>query len=169
VRKQKKSAAQVESNSEPSMVLTTPRSSVVSNLVLNSKIGEFTTLNSSLPPYYLNIINVSIFFWSKTHQGYTITGNGTGKDNAFPLQAWTSPYDSKRLRLPEFLDSRDMKVERLSALITGRLYPAGDKPGTHLCWRLSRLQGQSAAGKMKSMNSSGIEPTTLRLVAQRKL
>jgi len=65
VHKQKKSAAQVESNFEPSMLLTTPRSSIVSHLVLNSKIGEFTTLNSSLPPYYLNIINVSVLFWSK--------------------------------------------------------------------------------------------------------
>jgi len=65
----------------------------------------------------------------KTHQGYTITGKG----NAFPLQAWTGPYDCRRLRLPEFLDSRHMKVERLSGLNTGRLYPTGDKPGTHLC------------------------------------
>jgi len=69
----------------------------------------------------------------KTHQGYTIIGKGKGKGNAFPLQAWTGPYDSRRLRLPEFLDSRHMKVEILSALSTGRLYPPGDKRGTHLC------------------------------------
>ena len=69
----------------------------------------------------------------KTHRGYTIICEGKGKGNAFPLQAWTSPYDSRRLRLPEFLDSRHMKVERLSALSTGRLYPLGDKPGTDLC------------------------------------
>ena len=42
---------------------------------------------------------------------------------AIPLQAWTSPLDSKRMRLPEFLGSRHMKVVKLSALRTGRLYP----------------------------------------------
>ena len=30
------------------------------------------------------------------------------------------------LRLPEFLDNRHMKVVRLSAVRTGRLYPRGD-------------------------------------------
>jgi len=57
----------------------------------------------------------------KTHQGCTIIGKDKG--NAFPLQAWTVPYDSRRLRLAEFLDSQHMKVESLSALSTGRLYP----------------------------------------------
>jgi hypothetical protein len=32
-----------------------------------------------------------------------------------------------------FLDSRHMKVVRLSVLRTGRLYPAGKIPGTHFC------------------------------------
>ena len=39
-----------------------------------------------------------------------------------PLQAWTGPYGSRRLRFLEFLDNRHMKVARLSALRTGRLY-----------------------------------------------
>jgi hypothetical protein len=45
-----------------------------------------------------------------------------GKGKAFPLQAWMCPWGSRRLRLPEFLDNRHMKVVRLSALRTGRLY-----------------------------------------------
>jgi len=40
-----------------------------------------------------------------------------------PLQAWTDPEGSWRLRLPEFLYNRHMKVARLSVLRTGRLYP----------------------------------------------
>jgi len=36
-----------------------------------------------------------------------------------------------------------MKVVRLSALRTGRLYPLGNIPGTRFCWRLSRPQGHS--------------------------
>ena len=38
------------------------------------------------------------------------------KGKAFPLQVWTGPWGSRRLRLPEFLDNRHMKVVRLSAL-----------------------------------------------------
>jgi hypothetical protein len=45
-----------------------------------------------------------------------------------------------------------MKVVR-SALRTGRLHPPGNIPGTYFCWRLSRLQGHSAAGTMKFMKS----------------
>jgi hypothetical protein len=47
----------------------------------------------------------------------------TGKGKAFPLQTWTGPWGSRRLRLPEFIDNRHMKVVRLSALRTGCLYP----------------------------------------------
>jgi hypothetical protein len=39
----------------------------------------------------------------------------------------------ERLRLPDFKTSRHMKVVRLSALGTGRLYPQGSIPGTHFC------------------------------------
>ena len=44
-----------------------------------------------------------------------------------------------------------MKVGRLSALGTRRLYARGDAPGTHFCYRLNRLQGHSAAGRFNSM------------------
>jgi hypothetical protein len=55
----------------------------------------------------------------------------TAKANAISLQAWTGlsrPFGSRRLRLPEFLDARNKKVVRLSALRTGRLYSSGDIP-----------------------------------------
>ena len=60
---------------------------------------------------------------------------------AVPLQAWTGPWGSMRLRLPEFLESWYMKVVRLSGLRTGRLYPPGDIPGTHFCKGLSQPKG----------------------------
>jgi len=47
-----------------------------------------------------------------------------------------------------------MKVVRLSAVRTGRLYPPGNIPGTHFCYRLSQPQGHSAAGKIMSMKNS---------------
>jgi len=40
-----------------------------------------------------------------------------------PLQAWTGPDGSRKLRLPRFQDNRHMKMVRFSTLRTGRLYP----------------------------------------------
>jgi hypothetical protein len=45
------------------------------------------------------------------------------KGKAVPLQAWIGPEDSRRLRLPETLHNGHVKVLRLSALRTGRVYP----------------------------------------------
>ena len=42
---------------------------------------------------------------------------------ALPLQAWTDPGCSRRLRPPEFLYKGHMKTGRLPALRTGRFYP----------------------------------------------
>jgi hypothetical protein len=47
-----------------------------------------------------------------------------------------------------------MKVVRLSALRTGRLYTCGNTPGTHFCQRLSRPQGHSATERIMSMKNS---------------
>jgi hypothetical protein len=50
-----------------------------------------------------------------------------------------------------------MKVVRLSALCTGRLYPPpppGNIPGTHFCQRLSRPQGHSVTVRIMSMKNS---------------
>ena len=61
-----------------------------------------------------------------------------------------------------------MKMARLSALRTGLLYPSENIPGTHFCYRLSRHQGHSEAGrKLKiPITPNGIEPATFRLVVQ---
>ena len=47
-----------------------------------------------------------------------------------------------------FQYNRHMKVVGLSAVRTGRLYPPGNIPGTHFCWRLS------ASGRIMSMKNS---------------
>jgi len=41
---------------------------------------------------------------------------------AIPLQAWTGPQGSRRLKSPDFLDMWHMKILRLSTLRAGRLY-----------------------------------------------
>jgi len=57
------------------------------------------------------------------------------------------------LRLPQFLSSRHINVVRMSALSSGRLYSPGGTPRTFLYYRLGRLQGHSAAGRIESMKS----------------
>ena len=47
-----------------------------------------------------------------------------------------------------------MNVARLSAIRAGRLYPSGNIPGTHFCYRLSQPQGHSAAGRIMSIKIS---------------
>ena len=48
--------------------------------------------------------------------------NCSGKGKAVPLQAWTGPEGSRKLRLPDFVTTAQ-DGGRLSALRTGRLYP----------------------------------------------
>jgi len=46
----------------------------------------------------------------------------TCKGKAVPLQAWTGPEGSRKLRFPDFVTTAQ-DGGRLSALGTGRLYP----------------------------------------------
>ena len=78
----------------------------------------------------------------------------TVKNKSIRLQAWKGPESCRRLRLPRFRDNRYMKVVRLSALRTGRLYPSKNIPDTHFCQGLSRLQGHTAAGRIISKKNS---------------
>ena len=52
------------------------------------------------------------FLESSTHpqQSPTTPTNSLYKGSAIPVQAWTVPEGSRRLRLPEFHDNRHMKV-----------------------------------------------------------
>jgi len=69
------------------------------------------------------------------------------KGKTFPLQAWTGPEGSRRLKLPDF---KIVSLWRWSALRTGRLYPPWNIPGTHFC----QPQGLSAVGRIMSMKNS---------------
>jgi hypothetical protein len=59
-----------------------------------------------------------------------ITDNGKGK--AIPLQAWTGPEGSKRLRLPDFKAIGTLRYKVVSPNHRPPLTP-GNIPGTHFC------------------------------------
>jgi hypothetical protein len=63
-----------------------------------------------------------------------------GKSKAILLQAWRRPRRFQEVEAPRFQDNRHMKVVRLSALRTGRLYHPGNFPGTHFSYMLSQPQ-----------------------------
>jgi hypothetical protein len=71
-----------------------------------------------------------------------------------PCLGLESLWVYQEFKTPRFFDIRHMKVIRVSALRTGRLYPSGNIPGTHFCHRLSRPQGHSAARRIMSMKNS---------------
>jgi hypothetical protein len=58
------------------------------------------------------------------------------------------------MRLPEFLDNRHMKVIRLSALRTGRLYPTRNPCNSFLLQADSTARQLSGAGRIKSAKYS---------------
>ena len=64
------------------------------------------------------------------------------------------PWGFLDVEAPRFQDNRHMQVIRLSALRTGHLYPPGNIPGTHFCYRLCRHQGHSTAGSIMSTKIS---------------
>jgi hypothetical protein len=50
-----------------------------------------------------------------------------------PITGLDRPWGFQEVEAPRFLDNRHMKVVRLSAIGTGRLYPPGNIPGTYFC------------------------------------
>jgi hypothetical protein len=75
------------------------------------------------------------------------------KGEAIPMQAWTAPYVSRSLRLPDFMIISTRKWEGFQSYAPAAL-PPGNIPGTHCCYRLSQPQGHSAAGRNMSLKNS---------------
>jgi len=101
------------------------------------------------------------------HLNHCATAVPQGK--AVPLQAWSGPEGSRKLRFPDFVTTAQ-DGGRVVGLTHRPPLPPGNSPGTHLCYRLSQPQGHSAIGRIMSMKNSmtpsGIEPATFQFVAQ---
>jgi len=69
------------------------------------------------------------------------------KGKAVPLQAWSGPEGSRKLKFPDFMTMAQDGGKVVSVTHRPPL-PPGNTPGTHFCWRLIRPQGHSATGRI---------------------
>ena len=82
------------------------------------------TMNSSVLQHPNRLWSpLQIVTKSKQALELNLASYSMGESKAIPLQAWTGPESSRKVKAPRFQDSRHMKVVRLSALRTGLLYP----------------------------------------------
>ena len=75
------------------------------------------------------------------------------KFKAVPLQAWSVPEGSRKLRFPDYMTTardcgKDVSLTHRPPL------PPGNAPGTHFCYRLSWPQDHSTIGRIMSMKNS---------------
>jgi hypothetical protein len=84
--------------------------------ILQTLCVAYSREQATQEPTVISVMLSSLLLWLYE---YGITFQ---KLKSIPLQAWTGPLGSSRLRLPEFLDNWQMKVVRFSALCTGCLY-----------------------------------------------
>ena len=75
------------------------------------------------------------------------------KVKAVPLQAWSGPEGSRKLRFPDYMTTVQDGGKVVSPTHRPHL-PPGNGPGTHFCQTLSRPQGRSAIGRIISMKNS---------------
>ena len=62
---------------------------------------------------------------------YKLT-NSIGKGKAVPLQAWSGPEGSSKLRFPDFM-TRAQDCGKVVSLTHRPPLPPGNAPGTHFC------------------------------------
>ena len=70
-----------------------------------------------------------------------------GKGKAVPLQAWSGPEISRKLRFPDYMTTAQDGGKVVSPAHRPPL-PPGNAPGTYFRYRLSRPQGHSVIGRI---------------------
>jgi hypothetical protein len=78
---------------------------------------------------YQSVFFIWLIFGADVHKFCQNLGNS----KAVPVTGLDSPWGFQEVEAPRFHDSRHMKVVKLSALRTGRLYSQENIPGTHFC------------------------------------
>jgi hypothetical protein len=73
-------------------------------------------------------MSVFVFFFLTIINSY----KGKGKGKAVPLQAWSGPEVSRKIRFPDFMTTAQDGGKVVSLTHRPPL-PPGNTPGTHLC------------------------------------
>jgi len=69
------------------------------------------------------------------------------KGKAIPLQAWSGPEGSRKLKFPDFMTTAQ-DIGKVVSLTHRPHLPRGKAIRTHFCQRLSQPQDHSAIGKI---------------------
>jgi hypothetical protein len=100
---------------------------------------------------------------------FTIT-NVVKESKASPVTGRGGPQSCETSRLPHFLDNRLTNGVEDVSLMRRPPFTPRKIPGAQFCYGLSPIQDHSAAGRIRSIEkkstSSGLEPSTFRLVAK---
>ena len=68
----------------------------------------------------------------ESHEGTSLLKYGKGKVKAVPLQAWSGPEGSRKLRFPDFMTTAQDGGKVVSLTHRPPL-PPGNASGTHFC------------------------------------
>jgi hypothetical protein len=68
------------------------------------------------------------------------SSSSSSSSKAVPLEAWSGPEGSRKLRFLDFM-TRAQEGGKVVSLTHQPPLPPGNTPGTHFCSRLSRPQG----------------------------
>ena len=94
-------------------------------LLLPSSLSLLRKYDWNAHSVYLNLSDI---IWA-----FYIVAMSLLKGKAFPLQAFTGPWGSRRFRLLEFLENRHYEVGKVVNPMHRPSVPAGKIPGTHFC------------------------------------
>ena len=108
--------------------------------------------DTRVPLSDISLISISVWAacFENTYSGSSLENNCVlvySKGKAVPLQAWTGPDGSRKLRLPDFVTAAQ-DGGKVVSLRHRPLLPPGNTPGTHFCSRLSGPQGHSVIGRI---------------------
>jgi len=125
---------------------------VVSNSVDECQVNELRWWRSSIRGHVTGWLQVP-----QLTAGVLLSQSVKGKGKAIPLQAWTDPEGSRRLKLPDFKTVGTWKWWSCKPYA-----PANFTPRKY-SWYSFLLEAESTSGPY-SMKPSGIESATFRLV-----
>jgi hypothetical protein len=112
---------------------------------------------TDIHPTTLHIIQLALEPPLKDIQGNFVGsyrgGSIEGKGKAFPLQAWSGPEGSRKLRFPDYMTTAQDGGKAVSLTHRPPLPPV-NAPGTQFCQRLSRPQSHRAIERIMSMKIS---------------